>query len=103
MNFEHGLSAEDIKRKTGFTLQFKLASFTDPACMAEYHDQHERMSSEYGDTNIVGSFFTEEGEIALGLFFRKDRLIEGQLVRHELDASQPQIDGSKESPRTLTI
>lgn len=102
MNIEKGFTAEDIKRRTGFVLQFQLASFTDPACMAGYHDEHERMARDYGSENIIGTLYVEEGALMLGVFMKYIQTIDGELVRPELEAASPQIEPREQLPRIIT-
>ncbi len=87
MILEGGLTPERIEQVTGFSLAIRFADGpADGAVLASYHDEHERLVAEQGWQNVIGSLCFDEGEVVLGIFIRKDTVIEGKLVTNTLSS-----------------
>jgi hypothetical protein len=67
------LSPELIKRLTDFVLVATFTGFeqNDREVSPALHDERERLSAEYGEDNVLPSFFIEDNKIKLGLFLRR--------------------------------
>jgi hypothetical protein len=67
------LSPELIKRLTDFVLVATFTGFErdDREVSPALHDERERLSDEYGEDNVMPSFFIEDNRLKLGLFLRR--------------------------------
>jgi hypothetical protein len=67
------LTEETILNWTQFSLAGEFTEFArdNGDVSPELHEERERFSEQYGEDNVLTSFFvTQEGNLALGLFVR---------------------------------
>ena len=67
------LTAEHIKDQTDFELfaSFKGFSTDNGYVSPDLHEERERLSAEFGESNVLSSLFMDEkGFLQLGLFVR---------------------------------
>jgi single-stranded DNA-specific DHH superfamily exonuclease len=66
------LTPELIAKATNFVLVATFTGFEldDGAVSPELHEERERLLTEYGEDNVLPSFFIENNKVQLGLFLR---------------------------------
>ena len=67
------LTADTVHRETGFSLVATFTGFSanNGEVSPDLHDERERFSDQYGEDNVMPSFFIDDnGELQLGLFIR---------------------------------
>ena len=66
------VTAEAIKQVTNFELVLLFPGFhqDDGYVSPDVHECRERLTSEYGEDNVLTSFVLEDDQIKLGLFVR---------------------------------
>lgn len=86
------LTPQRIEDATGFSMAIRFVDGPkDGAVLASYHDEHERLVNELGWENVIGSLCIDEGELVLGIFVRKNKVIEGHVVMRELSKPTPMV------------
>lgn len=66
------LTEEVIENNTRFKLVAVYPEFINNGLISpDLHEDRERFAGEFGEDNVLTSFFIENGALALGLFIRR--------------------------------
>lgn len=95
MNYMETLTPRRIEEATGFSMAIRFADGpNDGAVLASYHDEHERLVKELGWENVIGSLCIDDDQLVLGIFVRRNNIIEGRLVTKEITGALQEIEPS---------
>lgn len=78
---------QSVEATTGFKLAVIFTGFADEDgyVSPDLHEERERWAEEFGENNVLSSFFTgDDGRVQLGLFIRRQT---GEVTDEQLDAA----------------